>query len=396
MKNTRLIILFFTMVVVMLGFGIIIPIIPFYVEEYGASGTELGMLMATFSFMQFLFAPLWGGLSDRFGRKGILVIGAFGNALSHLIFGLSTGLPMMFLSRALAGILSSATIPTALAYISDSTDENKRGGGMGLIGAAMGVGMVLGPGLGGILGKGNLSLPFFLASGLSMLALLLILVILPESLPPEARGKDNSPIRGPQVAQMWKALFGPLGIMLALSFLINFALANFEGIFGLFSASMYDYGPEQVGSVLTVVGLVSAVIQGIITGPAIRRLGEEMVIKLSLLSSAIGFLLMLAARSDTLVFLTVGYFVMSNAMLRPSLASLISKRSSHGFGQSLGLSAGYESLGRVVGPLYAGFMLDINLVLPYASAAVIMVAAFFLACPGCPDRRSPNPTRVIS
>jgi len=150
MRNNRNIaILFFTMVVVMIGFGIIIPIMPFYVESFGASGKALGALMAIFSVMQFLFAPLWGSLSDRYGRKPILLIGVFGNALSLVLMGFSSSLWMLFGSRALAGILSSATLPTAMAYIADSTSERDRGAGMGYIGAAMGVGMVLGPGIGG-------------------------------------------------------------------------------------------------------------------------------------------------------------------------------------------------------------------------------------------------------
>jgi MFS transporter, DHA1 family, multidrug resistance protein len=376
LNKPRLIILFFTMVVVMLGFGIIIPILPFYVERYGASGAELGMLMATFSFMQFLFAPLWGGLSDRYGRKRILMIGALGNAISHLIFGLAGGLPLMFVSRILSGILSSATIPTALAYISDSTDERNRGGGMGMIGAAFGVGMVLGPGIGGWLGGQNLAMPFFLASGLSLVAVLLIGVILPESLPLEKRALPSAKLRGPQIGTMWLSLFGPLGFLLFLSFLVNFGLANFEGIFGLYAKHQFDFGPGQVGSILMLVGIISAVIQGLLTGPATRALGEERVIKLSLIASSGGFALMLFARSYPIILLTVGFFVFSIAMLRPSLASLISKRAEGGFGASLGLSSGFESLGRVIGPLYAGSMFDLNINLPYSSAAVIMLVSF--------------------
>ena len=147
-KNTG--ILFFTMIVVMLGFGIVIPILPFYVESFGAGGAELGFLMATFALMQFFFSPIWGDLSDRYGRKPFLIIGTFGNGLAMLFFGLSTQLWMLFAARALAGILSAATLPTAMAFIGDSTSHADRGKGMGIIGAAMGVGMVIGPGLGGM------------------------------------------------------------------------------------------------------------------------------------------------------------------------------------------------------------------------------------------------------
>jgi len=178
-------ILFFTLVVVMLGFGIIIPIMPFYVTSFGASGSTLGLLMATYGTMQFIFAPIWGTLSDRFGRKRILLLGVLGNLLSQLILGFSSQLWMLFAARITSGVLSSATLPTAMAFAGDSTGDRDRSGAMGLLGAAMSVGMVLGPGLGGLLAGRSLSTPFFLAAGLSAIAFVLVLAVLPESLPLE-------------------------------------------------------------------------------------------------------------------------------------------------------------------------------------------------------------------
>lgn len=376
LKNKRLLILFFTMVVMMMGFGIMIPIIPFYVEQFGAGGSELGMLMAVFSIMQFIFSPFWGSLSDRIGRKKVLLIGAFGNAASMLIFALADGLGMMFVSRILAGILSSATLPTAMAYISDSTTHEERGGGMGVIGAAMGVGMVLGPGLGGWMSGISLSVPFFLAAGLSLVSMLLIWTVLPESLAREQRITDAKHLRGPNLGLMWKALFGPLGFLLFLAFLVNFGLANFEGVFGLYASHRYSYGPEQVGTIMVVIGIVSSVVQGALTGPATRRLGETTIIKLSLAASALGFVLMVLAQGAALILLTVGFFVFSNAMLRPAIFSLTSKRAQGGQGMALGLNNSFQSLGRVAGPLWAGFLFDYGVNLPYLSAALIMLATF--------------------
>jgi DHA1 family multidrug resistance protein-like MFS transporter len=249
---------------------------------------------------------------------------------------------------------------------------------MGIIGAAMGVGMVLGPGLGGWMGKFSLSAPFYLAAGLSFVAMLLIMLILPETLSPESRAAARSAggIHGPQLGMIFKALAGPIGFLLFLAFLVNFGLANFEGIFGLYAKERYGYGPEQVGTIMTVIGLVSAIIQGGLTGPITRWLGEERVINLSLIASALGFALMLAARSFSAVLVTVGFFVFSNAMLRPAIASLTSKKVRGGQGMAMGLNNSYQSLGRVVGPLWAGFLFDVNLALPYASAAVIMLITF--------------------
>jgi MFS transporter, DHA1 family, multidrug resistance protein len=380
LKNKSLAILFFTMVVMMLGFGIIIPIIPFYIEIFGAGGLELGMLMAVFSIMQFLFSPFWGALSDRYGRKPILLIGVFGAAFSTLLFGLATSMWVLFASRALAGLLTAATFPTAMAYISDITSERDRGAGMGLLGAAMGMGMVLGPGIGGWLGAQDLARPFFFASGLSVLAMVLIWIMLPETLPKEKRViVPGSRIQGPNFKGMFQALLGPLGFLLFLAFLVNFGLANFEGIFGLYSKERYGFGPEQVGSILVVIGVVSTIIQGMLTGPATRRLGEVNIILLSLIGSALGFGLMLVAPNYIWVALTVAFFIFSNAMLRPAIASLTSKMTEGGQGMALGLNNAYQSLGRVAGPLWAGALFDVNLSLPYSSAAVIMLVSFGLA-----------------
>jgi DHA1 family multidrug resistance protein-like MFS transporter len=374
-QNRRsVLILFFTLIVVMLGFGMVIPILPFYIKSFGASGSTMGALMATFGLLQFLFAPIWGSLSDRYGRKPILMIGILGNAVSQLFFGLSTELWMLFAARALAGILSSATLPTAMAYISDTTSERDRGGGMGIIGAAMGIGMVIGPGLGGLLAGQSLSLPFFLAAFLSVVALLLVWFILPE--PERSRPEIQGKIRGPQLKQMLQALAGPMGVLFFMSFLLTFGLTNFEGIFGLYSVERYGYNPQQVGGILMVVGLISAVIQGGLTGPLTRRFGEVTIIRASLISSAFAFGLMTQARNLPQVLLTVSFFVLSNAMLNPAVNSLISRRTLSAQGITMGLANSFLSLGRIVGPLWAGFVFDQNLNLPYWTGALIMLIGF--------------------
>jgi DHA1 family multidrug resistance protein-like MFS transporter len=163
-NRKNLVILSLTMGVVMLGFGMVMPIMPFYVESMGASATELGLLVAISPFIQLVASPLWGGVSDRRGRKPVLVVGMLGYGLSMLLFGLSTELWMLFVARGVGALLSAATMPTTMAYISDSTSEQERGGGMGALGAAMGLGMVLGPALGGLLGSESLSTPFFLTA----------------------------------------------------------------------------------------------------------------------------------------------------------------------------------------------------------------------------------------
>lgn len=383
MSNRRNIgILFFTLVVVMMGFGMIIPILPFYVEQFNTGGSTLGLLMATYALMQFIFAPVWGRLSDQHGRKPILMLGILGNAMASLLFGLSTQLWMLFAARALAGILSSATLPTAMAYIGDSTSEEDRGGGMGIMGAAMGVGMVIGPGVGGWLAVKSLSLPFFLAAALSMVALLLVWWLLPESLTLEEQAKATATaVDGSfktQFRDMWQALSGPIAFLSVLAFLLSFGMTNFESVFGLYSLERFNYGPQQVGGILMFVGVISAIVQGGLTGVATRRWGEAAIIKASLLGSAIGFALMLLAFNMATVLLTVGFFVLSNSMLRPAVSSLTSRRATGGQGIAMGLNNSFMSLGRIAGPVLAGFLFDVNIHFPYVIGALVMLLGFVL------------------
>ncbi len=182
-QSRNILVLFITMVIVMMGFGMIIPVLPFLIEAFGASGQELGFLMAIYALMQLIFSPMWGEISDRYGRRPVLMIGLFGNGLALLFMGLANSLWVLFAARALAGLLASATMPTSYAYISDSTSEEDRGRGMGILGAAMGVGMVLGPGFSGMLAEISLSTPFYFGAALSILAMIFVYFILPESLP---------------------------------------------------------------------------------------------------------------------------------------------------------------------------------------------------------------------
>jgi len=378
MNNQRnLIILAFTMVVIMLGFGMVMPIMPFYIDKMGATGSDLGWLVAVYSLMQLIFAPVWGSVSDRVGRKPVLMLGIVGYAVFLILFGLATRFWMLFLARSLAGILSSATYPSMMAFISDSTTPEERGGGMGKLGAAMGLGVILGPGLGGWLAGDSLALPFFIAAGLALITLALVGVFLPESLPPEAR--QQTAVRLVSPAGLWQALRSPIGILLGMAFLVSFGLTSFEGIFGLYALQKFNYGPEQVGTIMVVVGLVSTAVQGALIGPLTKRWGEAFVIRLALLGSAIGFLVLLLATTYPTILLTTGFFVLTVALLRPAVASLTSQRATTGQGVALGLNNSFMSLGRIAGPLWAGYLFDVNYNLPYLSGSLIMLLGFFFS-----------------
>ena len=376
LKN--IVILTVALIVVMLGYSMVIPLFPFYIEKMGASGSQLGLLISTSALLELLFGPIWGSVSDRVGRKPILLLGLLGYSLSSLLFGLSTELWMLFASRALSGVLSSATTATALAYISDSTSERDRGGGMGMLGAAMGLGLILGPAAGGWLGSDSLALPFFIAAGSSLLALVLAALWLPESLPVEVR-QQGGKVRTINLGALWRALFGPIGLLMFLLFLVSFGLTNFESIFGLYAAQELEYGPERVGTILAVVGLVSTLGKAILIGPLTKRWGEAPIIKVSLAASAAGFVVLLLATTYPQVLLATGVFILSKTLLRTVIIALASKRAAVGQGVTMGLSNSFMNLGRIVGPIWAGFIFDVNVNYPYLSGAAIMFIGFLLS-----------------
>lgn len=375
-QRRNLYILTFVLFVVMLGYGIVIPIFPFYIESMGAGGTELGLLAASYAVMRLIFGPIWGGVSDRVGRKPILLVGIFGYVITMIWFGLATELWMLFAARILSGILSSATAPTTMAYIGDSTSEEERGGGMGLLGAAGGVGTIAGPAVGGFLAAPSLSLPFFVAAGLALLSLILAILFLPESHPTGEAGTDEETAIV-DLRAWWQALLSPVGTLFVLTFVSTGGLMIFANVFGLYGLERFGYGPEEVGVIMMVLGIVSALTQGLLVGPATKSLGDVRVVKIGLLTAAFGFVLLLLANTYVTVLLATAFFGVTVSLQSPALLSLTSRRATVPQGVAMGLSNSFTSLGRIVGPILGGVALDIQLGLPYIIGAATMLAAFF-------------------
>jgi DHA1 family multidrug resistance protein-like MFS transporter len=378
-QRKNIYILGFSLIVVMLGFGMVMPVFPFILTQMGASGNEYGLLIALYAIMQLIFSPVWGSLSDQVGRKPVMLIGMAGVTLTLVMFGLSTQLWMIFLARILSGVLASAMMPTAMAYVGDCSSEEERGDAIGKLGGAAALGVILGPGIGGWLAGDSLTLPFFIAAGLSLVSTVLIAAILPESLPPRTRQVVDKKIKFINLPELWRALLCPIGILLLMAFIVSFGATNFQAIFGLYALEKFNFDPQQVGTILVVVGLVSAIIQGLLTGPCVKRFGEPLMIKVTLFTNALGFLVLLMANSFTGVLLTTGIYVLSHALLRPSVQSLTSRRAVGGQGTAMGLNASFISLGQIAGPIWAGIVFDINMSYPYLSGAVILFLGFLLS-----------------
>ncbi len=394
-SRKNLLILSFTLLVVMLGYSMAMPLLPFYIEKFGVGGMELGWLMSTYSLMQLICAPVWGILSDRYGRKPILSVGVLGYTISLFMFGLANSFAMMFVARSLSGILSSATMPTAMAYIGENAPQKERSKGMGQLGAAIGIGVIVGPLVGGLLSTDSLSLPFFIGSGLAFIALLLVLFWLPESRhAAAASGAEASqaeasanqadvpspgPSRGSTLELYMRVLLGPAGILLLLIFIMSFGMTNFQGMIGLYVVDKFAADTRQVGSIWMLMGAVLIVVQGVLVGPLTKRLGELQIIKLGLFGGALGFAFVALAVDHLTVMLALGFFVLALALIGPALNSYISTFAERQQGTVMGLNSAFTSLGRVVGPLWGGYIYDVNIAYPFFSGSATLALGLLLS-----------------
>ena len=353
MEKPRLLLLFLTLFFVMLGFGIIIPNLAYYAEDIGATPTEIAVLMSIYSGMQLLFAPLWGRLSDKQGRKPAILFGLFGNAVALVGFGLAKSYVWLFIARGAAGVASAAVLPAVMAYVADVTTEEERGSGMGLMGAAMGLGFILGPALGGIMGRHDV--PFFVAGGLSLLTFLFAMFLLPESLPVRKRGfkprlpggrdavrkrgfkprlpgardveprlsgehdmesrlsgehdaearlsgeHDAEPRLGdgahhkwvsPREIFRWTTLKSPLNSLFLVAFFTTFSFAGLEATFPLFIEKGWNYGQREMGWMFAIIGVIVVPLQGGLLGRLINRFGERRLILVGMVLNAVGMALL--------------------------------------------------------------------------------------------------------
>ena len=374
MDNKKVLpLLFLVMFLVMVGFGIIIPVLPFLAEKVGGTPTQLGLLMAVYSLMQLFFAPVWGRISDRIGRKPVMVIGIFGLAVSFFIMAAADSLWVMFVARIIGGILSSANMPTTMAYVADITTEEDRGKGMGIIGAATGLGFIFGPAIGGVLSKSSLNTPFLVAGILSTLTFLLVLIILKESLPEEKRGTQNS-----GNGSMWRNFTGTVSVLFILQCVVSLSMAGLEATFAYFAAKKAGIDTVQLGYIFMVMGLGSAIVQGGLMGVMTKKWGEGRVIQIGLIVSVIGFILILFTSSfwTATIFLTI--FGLGNGVIRPALTALLTKTSTGGHGGATGLLSSFDSLGRIIGPPLGGLLYSAAVGLPYISGAILSIGALLL------------------
>jgi DHA1 family tetracycline resistance protein-like MFS transporter len=379
-----LVIIFITVFIDLLGFGIIIPLLPFYAESFGASAFTIGLLGTCFSLMQFLFSPIWGRWSDRIGRKPIILVGLMGSCLSYLMLALSGSLAMLFIARIIGGI-AGANIPTAQAYIADVTTPENRARGMGMVGAAFGLGFIFGPAIGGILSTISPATPMWFASALCLANFVAAWFLLPESRSADAVTKQLGRLEAFRHAAKNPTLL----LLLALFFLVTLAFSGFESTFAIFSEAKFGFTASTIGFVFAFIGIVLALVQGVLVGKVVKLVGERRLIPLAIFSIALGLGLIPLAWSVPALLGALGVMAFGMGFNNPALTAMVSRLSDpDDQGGILGLASSLSSLGRVVGPAWGGYLYDAyGMTTPYLSAAGLMFIAFAISFVGL--RRAP-------
>jgi multidrug resistance protein len=374
-----LVIIFVTVFIDLLGFGIIIPLLPFYAQSFGASALTIGLLGTVFSLMQFLVAPFVGRWSDRIGRRPIILGGLLASAVAYVALALADSLVLIFAARIIGGI-AGGNIPTAQAYIADITTHENRAKGMGLVGAAFGLGFIIGPAVGGVLTRFGPATPMWCAAALCLANFLAALFLLPES-----RHGDRDRQVFSRVDLLHRARrHGGLVPLLLVFFLVSTAFSGFEATFALFTQRRFGFDAERIGYVFAYIGVILAVVNGVLVGQVVSRLGERRLIPLAIGLIAAGLSLLPLAHSVPVLFAVCGTMAVGMGFNNPSLTSAVSRLSDPAEqGGMLGLAQSLAALGRIVGPAWGGFLFDrLGEATPYISAAAVMSIALLLAVAG--------------
>jgi len=369
-------IIFLVVVIDLIGFGIVLPLLPLYAKHYGASPAVIGLLAISYSVTQLLFSPIWGALSDRRGRRPILLISLIGAVLFYILFGWAPSLLWLFVARLGAGVFA-ANISTAMAYIADMTSRENRAKGMGLIGAAFGIGFIIGPAVGGFLSQYSYSFPGYGAAMLSFSALALAVFKLPESLATSASsakaGFLSSFWQPIQTALQQKDFVRPM----LMYFLVTFAFASMQVTFPLFTQEVFKFDVQHVGYLFALSGVMSILLQGGLIGRLSRRFGEGVLAIMGAAIYAGGLLAIPFSKSVTLLILIMGLLGLGTGLTLPTLTSLLSlSADEENQGSVLGVSRSVGTLARILGPLWGGWCYGaLGLHWPFWAASMVSFAA---------------------
>ena len=391
-RGGPLAVLFAAVLVDMLGFGIVLPLLPFYAESMGATPLQITVLVASFSAMQLAAAPLWGRVSDRVGRRPLLIASLFASSFSYLIFGLATSFWMLLLSRMAAGA-AGGTITIAQAYVADTTSHDDRARGMGHLGAASGLGVMMGPAIGAFFSDWGLGAPGFVAAGFCAMNGLAALFLVPESHPQDRRQDrtgEAATLRG-WIGAMTRY---PLSVLLSVYFLTISSFAAMTAVLALYLERAFGMDEKDMGMLFTLAGATTVVVRGVLLGPLVKRLGESITVRIGIVALGSALVLLPWLPTGLLAMAIVPLYAFGAGTLFPALASLVSRATDRASqGSILGGSQVVGGLGRVIGPLWAGiFFQSAGISTPFTVGAVLVLLALGIALriPATGVRRAPE------
>jgi len=370
-----LLIIFLTILVNLIGFGIIIPLLPFYAETFGASPFRIGLLFAVFSLCQLFAAPVLGDWSDKYGRRPILILSLLGTVVSFVMLALAHSFAMLFFARVVDG-LSGGNISTARAYVADVTEPKDRARAYGLIGVAFGLGFILGPALSGVLAKVSITAPIWVAAGITAVATVMAWLWLPETV---HRTHAGTGLPFKNLATLMRR--PNLRRVLAIDFVYWLAFAVFQTTFALFAARRFNFDAPQTGYFFAAFGLLGAVVQGAMIRPVVNRFGDKSTFMAGLLCGAIGLIATALTHSVQLFALSLVPLALGIGFGHPTMTSLVS-RAARGDeqGRVQGAASAVESLGRTIGPMWGSATLQrFGEGVPYVTAAGFLLLTLLLS-----------------
>ncbi|PLR67569.1 MFS transporter [Bacillus sp. UMB0893] len=377
-QKKKMFILMINMFIAIGSFGIIIPILPAYLESINQGGTAAGLMIAIFAGAQLIFSPIAGKWADQYGRRKMIIYGLIGLTLSMFVFYAFDSIWWLYASRVIGGIGAALLVPAIFAYVADITSMDQRAKGNSFVSAAMSLGIVVGPGIGGFLADFGLKMPFLISAIVSLAAVIFSILVLEESETKDATAmtmpKDNESMAKKMVRSISIPYFVPLVITLVMSF----GLMAYESVLGLFVDNQFDATPQQIALMITSTGIISVIVQLFVVDRVVRRYGEGMVLNIFLAVAAIGFLLSLFASSYILFFGVTLLIFLATSILRPVLNTLISKMAGDEQGFAMGMNNAYMSIGNILGPTLAGMLYDVQILYPFVLGLAFLVVTLIM------------------
>ena len=402
-QRSPLFVLYLTVFIDLMGFGIVIPILPLYAQDFQASPMVIGWLTGIYSGMQIIFTPILGRLSDRFGRRPVLLISIAGTAVGFALMGLAQSLTLLFIARILAGI-TGGNISIPQAYIADVTAPEKRSHAMGMIGAAFGLGFTFGPLIGGVMSQISYGAPFFFAAALAVVNAVLVYLILPESLSREHRAKPHDEASTAEVFRHGRGAMFVLVVATYFFLIAGFAIMT--TLFALFTAKRFGYDAHANGYLFGFVGLVSVIVQGGLIGRLVKRFGEVALTRVGMILTTVSLALLPFSNNLTVLLLVCAGLSAGSGIASPPLSGLASQMIERSWqGRALGVMQSAGSTARLIGPLIGGWLLMFDLQKPVAEYGrtpflvgaflcfIGALFAFFIKKP--PEDRSPENIAVL-